>query len=167
VHFPKCREGTVVRGLMQCVSLAATIVDFLGVKKPDSFVGPSLWPALQGKEEKVADVAISAPTLSTPEMKRPQPTNRASITDGRWLLIRGSAGPGDADDKTASVDSQQRLVATLTGEKLAPELYDLSADPGCVKNVVGENREVADDLHRRFVDFLKNSPMRRDHLDYF
>jgi len=167
VHFPKCREGMAVRGLVQCVSLAATIVDFLGIKKPDLFVGPSLWPALQGKEEKVADVAISAPTLSTPEMKRPQPTNRASITDGRWLLIRGSAGLGDSDDKTASVDSQQRLVATLTGEKLAPELYNLDADPGCAKNVIGENREVADHLHRRFVDFLKNSPMRRDHLDYF
>jgi len=100
-------------------------------------------------------------------MKKPQPTNRASITDGRWLLVRGSTGPGDPDDKTASVDSQQRLVATLTGEKIAPELYDLFTDPGCLKNVIGENREIADHLHRRFVDFLKNSPMRRDHLDCF
>ncbi len=100
-------------------------------------------------------------------MKKPHPTTRASVTDGRWLLVSSSTGPGDPDDKTVSVDSQQRLIDTLTGEKLSPQLYDLRSDPGCVKNVIEQNKEVAADLHRRFVDFLKRSPMRRDHLDYF
>jgi hypothetical protein len=126
-----------------------------------------LWPLLQGKEEKIVDLAVSSPTLSSPQMKKPHPTNRASITDGRWLLVSGSSGPGDADDKTVSVDSQQRLVATLTGEKLVPELYDLQSDQGCQKNVINANQEVAGDLHRRFVEFLKKSPMRRDHLEFF
>jgi len=166
-HFPGCQEGGAVKALVQPVSLAATICDFLNIKKPDSFAGPSLWPLLQGKEEKVADVVVSSPTLSSPQMKRPHPTNRASITDGRWLLVSGSTGPGDPDDKTVSVDSQQRLVDKITGEKLVPELYDLHSDPGCVKNVIDANKEVADDLHRRFVKFLKNSPMRKDHLEFF
>ena len=167
VHFPGCQEGLAIKALVQCVDLAATICNFLDIKKPDSFVSPSLWPLLQGKQEKVVDLAVSSPTLSSPQMKRPHPTNRASITDGRWLLVSGSAGPGDPDDKTVSVDSQQRLVDTLTGEKLVRELYDLQSDPGCLKNVIDANKEVAGDLHRRFVEFLKNSPMRRDHLEFF
>jgi arylsulfatase A-like enzyme len=166
-HFPGCQEGAAISALVQPVSLPATICDFFDIKKPDSFAGPSLWPVLQGKEEKDADLVVSSPTLSAPQMKKPHPTNRASVTDGRWLLVSGSTGPGDPDDKTVSVDSQQRLIDTLTGEKLIPELYDLHSDPGCLRNVIDQDKEIAGDLHRRFVDFLKRSPMRKDHLDYF
>jgi arylsulfatase A-like enzyme len=167
VHYPNCKPGTVIDALVQPVNLASTILDFLGIRKPDSFAAPSLWPVLQGKEKKAADLVISSPTLSAPGMKQPQPTNRASITDGRWLLIYGSAGSGDPDDKTASVDSNQRLVAPLTGEKLAPELYDLRADPGCRNNLIAKNKELAGDLHARFVAFLQHSPMKKDHIDFF
>src|SRR5712692_374141 len=124
-HYPGCKPGSASDALVQLVSLAPTVLDFLGVKAPPEFAAPSLWPVLQGKEAKVADIAISSPNLSHPNLKQPQPTNRATIADGRWLLIYGCAGSGDPTDKTASVDSEQRSVAPLTGEKLAPELYDL------------------------------------------
>jgi arylsulfatase A-like enzyme len=166
-HFPGCREGARISALVQSVSLPATICDYLGVKKPDSFAGPSLWPLLQGKEEKVLDIVISSPTLSAIEMKKPQPTNRASITDGNWLLVIGSNREGEPGDKTASVDSLERSIAPLTGEKLTPELYDLQHDPECLKNIVAEQKDRTEELHRKFVDFLKRSPMRREHLDYF
>jgi arylsulfatase A-like enzyme len=167
VHFPNCKPGSVIDALVQPVNLAPTILDYLGIKKPDVFAAPSLWPALQGNEEKAVDLAISSPTLSSSEMKQPQPTNRASITDGRWLLIFGCASSGNSEDKTASVDGQQRLIAPLTGEKLAPMLFDLIADPGCLTDLIGKKREVALDLHHRFVAFLEHSPMKKDHLGFF
>jgi len=156
-----------VSALVQAVSMPATICDYLEIRKPDTFAGPSLWPLFQGKEEKTGDFVISSPTLSAVEMKKPQPTNRASITDGNWLLVTGSTRPGEPGDKTASVDSQERMIAPLTGEKLIPELYDLRHDPRCLKNVISDQKERAADLHRRFVEFLRTSPMRREHLDYF
>ena len=70
---------------------------------------------------------------------------------GRWLLIYGCAGTGDPKDETASVDGTRRLVAPLSGEKLAPELYDLETDPGCTKNIVADHKDRARDLHRRQV----------------
>jgi arylsulfatase A-like enzyme len=166
-HFPGCKPGTAIDALVQPVSVAATVVDFLGIKAPPSFAGPSLWPVLQGKEPKVADIAVSSPNLSNPTMKRPHPTNRASVTDGNWLLVYGSSGPVDSADSTASVDSQQRLVAPLTGERLAPELYDLTSDAGCTKNLVEAHKDRAADLHRQLLAFLRRSPMRRDHLPSF
>ncbi|HZU37015.1 MAG TPA: sulfatase [Gemmataceae bacterium] len=166
-HYPGCRPGSANDALVQLVGIAPTILDFLGVKAPASFAAASLWPVLQGKEAKVADIAISSPTLSDRAMKRPQPSNRASITDGRWLLIYGSAGSGDANDHTASVDSRQRLVAPLTGERLTPELFDLRTDPGCEHNVIEAHRDLARDLHGRFLNFLRHSPMRKDHVPFF
>jgi arylsulfatase A-like enzyme len=167
VYYPGCKPGGVIDALVQPVNLASTILDYFGIKKPDAFTAPSLWPVLQGKEEKAVDLAISSPTLSSAEMKQPQPTNRASITDGRWLLIYGCAGSGSSEDKTASVDGQQRLVAPLTGEKLAPMLFDLDSDPGCLIDLIDKRIELARDLHRRFVAFLHRSPMKRDHLGFF
>jgi arylsulfatase A-like enzyme len=166
-HYPGCKPGASIGALVQPVHVAPTVLDFLDVRAPASFAAPSFWPVLQGKAEKVVDIAISSPTLSHPQMKQPHPTNRASITDGRWLLVYGCAGSGDPADRTASIDSEQRGVAPLTGEKLAPELYDLTQDPGCLHNLVAIHRERARDLHRRFFAFLKKGPMKPEHLSFF
>jgi arylsulfatase A-like enzyme len=166
-HYPGCRPGSANDSLVQLVNLGPTVLDFLGAKRPDAFQAPSLWPLMEGKQAKVMDVTISSPTLSTSKMKRPQPSNRASITDGRWLLVYGATGHGDTQEHTASVDSRERLVAPLTGEKLVPELYDLQADAGCDHNVIAGHRDLAKELHQRFVEFLRKSPMRTDHLPYF
>ena len=147
--------------------MAPTVLDFLGIKKPPSFAAPSLWPVLQGKSAKVTEIAVSSPTLSHPGMKRPQPTERASITDGRWLLVFGCQGSSAPGDRTASVDSEQRVLAPLTGERLVPELYNLEADPGCLQNVIAQQKERAADLHHQFAEFLRHSSMRRDHLHFF
>jgi arylsulfatase A-like enzyme len=165
-HYPGCRAGTV-DALVQTVNLAPTIVDFFEIKAPASFAAASLWPVLQRKEAKVSDVVISAPTLSHPGLKRPQPSDRATVTDGRWLLVLGSSGSGDSRDKTASVDSQEREVATLGGEKPVPELYDLQTDPGCLTNVAAAQADRLADLRRQFIGFLSRSPMKREHVSYY
>jgi arylsulfatase A-like enzyme len=167
VHYPGCEPGSVRDGLVQTVHLAPTVLDFLERPIPESFQAPSAWRMLRGKEEKGRDVVISSPTLSHAGMKRPQPSNRATVSDGRWLLVYGPPGSGDPDDRTASVDSEQRRVAPLTGEKLAPELYDLQADPGCVTNLAAKEKARAIDLHQRFVEFLVHSPMRPGHAELF
>jgi arylsulfatase A-like enzyme len=166
VHFPDCKPGPIY-ALAQTVNIPATVLDYLGVERPRSLDGPSLWPVLQQRADKVVEFTISSPTLSHPGMKEPQPTNRATISDGRWLLVFGSSSGTQPGDKTASVDSETRQVASLTGEKLRPELYDLETDPGCTCNVADNDKERIRDLHRRFIDFLVQSRMKRDHLAYF
>jgi len=166
-HYPGCKPAAQIEALTQTVHVAPTVLDFLGIKKPPSFAAPSLWPVLQGKSAKVTEIAVNSPTLSHPGMKRPQPTERASITDGRWLLVFGCQGSSAPGDRTASVDSEQRVLAPLTGEKLVPELYNLEADPGCLQNVIAQQKERAADLHHQFAEFLRHSSMRRDHLHFF
>jgi arylsulfatase A-like enzyme len=166
-RFPGCRPNSRISALAQTVNIPATVLDYFRIKAPPSFDARSLWPVLTAREEKIVDYVFAAPTLSHRDIKRPEPTDRATITDGRWLLIYGCSGRGDPASKTASVDSQERSVAPLTGEALIAELYDLEDDPECAKNVAPVHRDRVGEMHRRFLEFLKGSRMRRDHLDYF
>jgi arylsulfatase A-like enzyme len=167
MHFPGCKAGSACDALAQTVNLGPTILDFFGIRKPPTFSAPSLWPVLKGQRDAVNDIVVCSPPLSTPQIKKPHPTDRASISDGRWLLIYGSTAPGEAGDTTLSVDSQKRWVSQLTGEPLVPELYDLQQDPGCLHNIIATQKDRARDLHRKFVALLEKSPMRRDHLQFF
>jgi arylsulfatase A-like enzyme len=166
-RFPGSTPGAVVDGLVQTLHLGAAVLDFLGVRAPPTFMAPSLWPVLRGREPGVTDVAVSAPALSQPDWSKPEPANRASVADGRWLLVYGCAGSSDPDDRTACMDSDRRLVAPLTGKTLAPELYDLETDPGCLRNVIAAHRDRARELHRRLVAFLEGSPMKKEHIAFF
>jgi arylsulfatase A-like enzyme len=166
-HFPNCRAGANVAALAQTVHVAPTILDFLGVRAPDSILAPSLWPVLQGKEERVADFVVSSPALAEPSLKKPVPTNRASVTDGAALLVYGAAGSGLEKGATSTIDSQQRTLAPLTQERIVPELYDLKNDPGCRTNIAAREPDRARELHRRLVQFLTGRGLRRDFLPFF
>jgi arylsulfatase A-like enzyme len=168
-RFPGCRPGATIDALAQPVNLARTIFDYFGVFAPGCFSAPSIWPVLQGREEKAVDFATSAPNLSPPlKRKVPHPTDRATITDGRWLLVYSCAGWGDELMKHRHQPSyRDRRRAPLTGEWLNPEIYDLANDPECLTNVYSNEKERAQAMHREFVAFLEKSPMRRDHVPYF
>lgn len=162
-YYPGCKAGAALPALVQTVNLPATIADYLGVPVPDSFAAPSFWPVLRGDEPELMGMALCAPTLSSPRHKVPDPTDRATITDGRWMLMYSCASP---DREPAGGPSGSR-VSSLTGMPLGPALFDLSADPDCLRDVFAEHRDVARHMHRRFFDFLSWSPMRREHLAYF
>src|SRR5262249_26863946 len=151
--------------------------DYFGLPIPPAFTGKSFWPLMRGDEPRISDMIVSAPNLSkqtaraqvaTPKGKSadrhsaekvigeiPRPTDRATITDGRWFLVYSCAGWGDELQKRPhSPDCTQRRVAPLSGESLSPMLFDLEADPECLANVYAANKERAQDLHRRFFAFL-------------
>jgi arylsulfatase A-like enzyme len=168
-RFPGCPAGTCIDALIQPVNLAATITDFMGLEVPAEFTGGSAWPVMQGKEPSMTELAVSAPNIS-PELKRkfPRPTDRPSITDGRWLLVYSCAGWGDElGGHSHNPGYHDRRRAPLTGEALDPMLFDLDADPDCLRNIYANNKEAAANLHRGFCTFLQKSPMRRDHIEYF
>jgi arylsulfatase A-like enzyme len=169
VHFPGCRPGTVKDGLVQPSNLAATVLDYLGIKKPWEFTEPSAWPLLKGDSAKINERIVCSPVLSDKRnMRIPRPTNRPTITDGRWFLVYACAGWADELVGHSHTDPRYpKRTALLSQESLDPQLYDTKTDPLCEKNVFSSNREVAADLHRWFVSSLERSPMRVDHQAFF
>jgi arylsulfatase A-like enzyme len=166
--YPGCASNQSTKALAQPVHLAATIADFFGIPVPGQFAGASLWPVLQNQVDQIDEIVVGSHTLSYAGKMIPRPTNWSTITDGKWLLYYSCAGWGDElGKKPHSADYNKRRVAPMTGELLMPMLYDLEADPGCLRNIYADNKSRAQNLHRYFVHFLRKSPMRRDHLVYF
>lgn len=162
-------EGRRIDALVQSVDLMPTILDLMGVEKPPTVQGSSLLPLIEGKVDKIRDVAVAAPVLSSKGMKVPHPTNRATITDGEWMLIYGSQVERveEAEMTTEMVDSIKRRVADIEGKPLAPELYHLPTDPGCRKNLFEKRHDKAAELHAQFVEYLERWGLPEEHLRFF
>ena len=161
-------EGKRIKALIQSIDLMPTILDFMEVEIPPTVQGYSLKPLIEGKANKVRDVAIASPTLSSRGIKVPHPTNRATITDGEWMLIYGSqVEKVEGAEMTEMVDSIKRRVAAIEEKPLAPELYYLPEDPGCERNLFEENHDKAKEIHAQFVEFLERCEVPEEHLRFF
>ncbi len=167
IYFPGCRGGSRIRALVQPVDLMPTVLDLLGVAKPVSVESVSLVPLLEGRSSKVKEVAIASPSLLEDPKNPPTPDARSSITDGEWLLIYGAQLKNITGiTRSAAVDSKMREVKLMQGD-IRPELYHLTEDPGCEKNLIQENHSVAANLHAAFLDFLKSKKYPGSRLQYF
>ncbi len=168
LYHPALKGGDRVKAFVQPVDIMPTILDCMSVEAPDTVRGCSLAPVLAAKREKVRDFVISSPTISYPEMEVPEACTRSSITDGEWFLVCGAqvrkaAEPG----QTEAVDSVKRKQVAIEKEEFSSELYRLSADPNCERNIIGENPGAARELHSRYYDFLVKAGVPERHLKYF
>lgn len=157
-----------ISALAQPLDLMPTILDLLGVAKPEGLHGTSLLPVLTGEATGVREVAIASPTISGPTVTVPHPTARATITDGEWLLVFGSQVDRVTDEETTqAVDSVLRRVGTLEQGPIRPELYDLRADPGATQDQFAPDVEAARRLHGAFVATLERCGVPEAHLRFF
>jgi hypothetical protein len=126
---------------------------------------------LTGREAGPMDYVVSSPTLSARDVERvPRPTDRPTITDGRWLLVYSCAGWGDElQKKRHDASYKDKRRACFTGEPLTPQLYDMKNDPGCRVNLYPKEKDQAKRLHESLYDFIRIGPseMRSDHWGYF
>lgn len=167
MYFPGCQGGAHMKALAQPVDLTATVLDFLRVEKPPTLEGTSLAPLLQEQTASLKQIAISSPSLFQSADTPPSPADRASITDGEWLLIYGAQLKGTAAaGTTAALDSIIRKVEEVQGA-IRPELYHMERDPKCERNLIQEEKEVATRLHAALVEFLERMSYAADRLEYF
>ncbi len=103
-----------------------TVLDLAGVPLPEAIHGHSMKQLMGGSTDWPREVAYASQALAPTRGAAPKTT----IRDERWtLLIGGKEGTG-------------------------PELYDLQNDPGQQNNVFSANSDVAERLHRGFLDWL-------------
>lgn len=169
----KGSRGRRIRDYVQTVDLMPTICDLLGAKVPKAVQSRSFKRLLDGKVASrhplpSKDFVICSPTISHVGLDVPHPTTRSSIYSGQWLLVYGSQVDRVKDEETTRmVDSMLRRVRTLQKGPIRPALYHLPSDPACKKNVLGKHRDVARELHSRYVRFLESANVPDHHLKFF
>ncbi|MGB3713491.1 MAG: sulfatase-like hydrolase/transferase [Candidatus Promineifilaceae bacterium] len=108
--------------LAQPADIMPTILDMAGASDPGTMHGYSLLPYMNGQSGSPRQIAVSSRSLVASLSSKP----RATVTDGEWTLLDGSAH--------------------------APsELYYLLTDPLQLDNLIDSQCGIAQDLHNQLI----------------
>jgi arylsulfatase A-like enzyme len=139
VHMPWMDDGWRTQAIVQPHDLLPTTLEWLGADVPLEIEGSSFLPVLKGESDEHRDFAITSFELMA---DRTSTESISTVTDGRFQL-HFSTRP----DET--------------------ELHDLAGDGGEAVNVLAEHRDVAEDLHHRFYETIRdkvNDPRKAELL---
>ena len=138
--MPEVSPG-VYSGLSSAIDVMPTVLDLLGLAIPDFVQGRSLAPAMGDATRSGRDYVVSSIPFANPgdavqsvdnflrDLKEPPVT---TVTAGHWSLLYSPA-PG------------------------VSQLYDLASDPHQLDNVIERHTDVAREVHRLLVEFMRET----------
>jgi arylsulfatase A-like enzyme len=140
IYVPGAEAG-VCRGLTSAVDLMPTVLDLFGQEIPSRVEGKSLLPLVRSPAQHGRDYVISScPFINAGDtdqlvdhlLRKCVTPSMATITTERWSLLH-DCEPGGS------------------------ELYDLSSDPNQEKNVISQHADVAREMHKTLVSFMRET----------
>ena len=140
ISVPGAESGNYA-GLSSAIDVMPTVLDIMGQDIPEVVQGRSLYPAMKDPRREGRDFVISTIPFANPgdrvrsvdNVSRPLTSGLVTtVTGGEWSLLF-SVEPGES------------------------ELYHLPTDPHQKNNVIHDNREVARDLHKSLLGFMREN----------
>ncbi len=140
MYVPGVKPG-IYSNLTSIVDLMPTVLDLMGFPVPDRVQGESLVLVLKDTSRPGRDYVVSSqPFINTGDedqvvdhiLRKSIVTSMSTITAGDWTLLYDPE-PGGS------------------------ELYNVKEDPDETKNVIARHPDVAKEIHRTFVEFLKET----------
>jgi len=140
IYVPGINPG-VYSGLTSAVDLMPTVLDLFGQEIPSYVEGESLLPAVKNTSKPGHEVVFTAcPFINAGDMdqlvdhllRKCVVPSMTTITTDEWSLLH-DCEPGGT------------------------ELYNLKSDPEQKNNVIVQNTDVARDLHKYLVEFMRNT----------
>jgi arylsulfatase A-like enzyme len=127
---PGIRASTTIDRQTQLIDLAPTLLELLSVPVPDTFMGRSMAPLLDGATTDGVPWVFSSAMHGGGRSSRvgtPDTFRIISCRGEPWKYIRDDEGPTE-------------------------ELYDLRQDPGERRNVAAENSHIVHEMRRRVAE---------------
>ena len=140
IYLPGVEPG-VYSGLTSAIDLMPTILDLFGQKIPDYVEGESLLPAVKNNSKPGREYVITGcPFINAGDtdqlvdhlLRKCVVPSVTTITTDEWSLLH-DCEPGGS------------------------ELYNLKSDSEQKKNVIGQNPDIARNLHRYLVNFMQET----------
>jgi arylsulfatase A-like enzyme len=139
---------SVSQALTSAVDLMPTVLDIMGQKVPVQVGGCSLLPILQDSKLKGREYVVSTHPFSNPA------DIVSSVNGQKRVDMTGS-------DTTVTTEEWSLLYCLMR----SPMLYHLPSDPRQEKNVIQQYPEVAKELHRLLVDFMRENELAPNLLE--
>ena len=123
-----------------------TVLDFLGVERPDNLDGRSLPPAMRDPSSVARrEYAVSAIQFANPG----DPARSGGNVRRRLQAAQATAATAGDLSPLYSMDAGMS------------ELYDLSADPNQRNDIIGKRESDARELHRLLIRFMEETGAAR------
>ncbi len=167
IRLPDSLDGgkyVPVNELAQPPDITATILDLAGIDyKSYEVQGESLIPYIQGEKKGLREIAISCPPLQHGVRAGLRPR----ITTMEWSLILASAETPalEKEEYTMMVDGVPRVLRPFGN--IDTELYNIMNDPKEEHNLINEYPEIARNLARKFIEFLRQLGTKEEYIRPF
>jgi len=150
------KGGRVINDFITTRDFAPTILEAAGVPKPETVTGKSFVDILKSGKDGVVDPSREYVMVAKERHDIGRPNDAGypvrAIRTRQYLYIRNympdvwpagmpETGYRDVDDsptKTLLISSFDQYYKLSFGKRAAEELYDIEADPGCMKNLFAE-----------------------------
>lgn len=129
-------KGKIISSRIQNTDIMPTVLEMINVPLVDKIDGVSLMPLIQGKSEKIRDYIFAE---SIEEYFKENDKVFMSGVKGKWR---------------AMIVDDWKIIYIPHPEKDIFELYNLKEDPKETKNLIDEEKEVAEKMKKRILDFL-------------
>ena len=161
IYHPEIKGGKRCGALVQPQDITATILEILEAKTMMPMHGRSLLPLLRGEETSWRDFAVTSPSI----IHGPVSGQRITVTTRDWALIYAGQVEDALKDNPGRRANLERLEK-ITG-KIRNELYNLRKDPRQERNAFEDERDVAEQLHRKLISFLREVGTEERYLKYW
>ena len=127
---PGIKEKTIIKDQVSLLNLAPTIIELLGVSKPDNFLGKMLIPLIGGE-------GTGDPYIISEGLQAKDPNSTLYIDPGRRII-----------------SCRTEKWKYIFNETTEDELYNLQNDPCETKNIVEKDVEKAEEFESKIKDHL-------------
>ncbi len=134
---------------VQPPDLMPTLLDLVEVESPQELQGRSFSSVLKGEKETFRDLAVTSLSLLC------SPGEKTRAVHGLERRVK---------EPLPSTITTQEWTLLYSIENHPAELYNIRRDPSQSQNVLNENFGMAQDLHRRFIEFLKKIDTKQRYL---
>lgn len=149
IRLPGGKSGRLP-GLVQIIDIAPTLLEWVGIARPQTFQGKSLRPMIEnGAAVNEFAFGGSLYNLGSAKKGKKNPFFSESSRDefihgDRWKLLHEVVYAADSGPPPKPQEESW-------------ELYDLKADPDEQKNVLNENVAIAEDLKKKLAAWVEQT----------